>query len=236
MAGITDADFLIKVIPYGFDVVTLGGFNLDAKTIEASKQILDRGRNEFYFPEDEIFNHIENEVSSIKKFNSDILVSVNLRSTTPEPIIESSKIDNLDIVEINCHCRQPEFLNISCGQNMLLNPNLEDFIRETVNKSDSKVSVKIRANVDNVDYLQLVKMMEDVGVDYIHIDAMNPGILDADYDFLEFICSNTNVPIIGNNSINNRIQIEKMLNTGVSGFSIGRALISGKLDFNIADF
>lgn len=236
MAGITDADFLIKVIPYGFDVVTLGGFNLDAKTIDASKQILDRGRNEFYFPEDEIFNHIENEVSSIKKFNSDILVSVNLRSTTPEPIIESSKIDNLDIVEINCHCRQPEFLNISCGQNMLLNPNLEDFIRETVNKSDSKVSVKIRANVDNVDYLQLVKMMEDVGVDYIHIDAMNPGILDADYDFLEFICSNTNVPIIGNNSINNRIQIEKMLNTGVSGFSIGRALISGKLDFNIADF
>ena len=52
MAGITDADFLNKVIPYGFDVATLGGYSLDAPTIEASKKIIERGRAEFDFPLD----------------------------------------------------------------------------------------------------------------------------------------------------------------------------------------
>ena len=42
MAGITNAEFLNKVIPYGFDVVTLGGYSLDEKTIEASQKIIER--------------------------------------------------------------------------------------------------------------------------------------------------------------------------------------------------
>ncbi len=29
MAGITNAEFLNKVIPYGFDAVILGGYSLD---------------------------------------------------------------------------------------------------------------------------------------------------------------------------------------------------------------
>ena len=39
MAGITDAEFLNKVIPFGFDTATLGGYSLDAKTIEASEKM-----------------------------------------------------------------------------------------------------------------------------------------------------------------------------------------------------
>ena len=82
MAGITNSTFLNKVIPYGFDVATLGGYNIDEPTINASKQIIKRGRAEFYFPIDEIFNHISNEVSIIKKAHENVKVSVNLRSTT----------------------------------------------------------------------------------------------------------------------------------------------------------
>ena len=67
MAGITDAEFLNKVIPFGFDTATLGGYSLDAKTIEASEKIIKRGRNEFHFSQDEIVNHIEKEVNLIKK-------------------------------------------------------------------------------------------------------------------------------------------------------------------------
>ena len=49
MAGITNSDFLNKVIPYGFDVATLGGYSLDEPTIDASKKIIGRGRKEFDF-------------------------------------------------------------------------------------------------------------------------------------------------------------------------------------------
>ena len=66
MAGISNSEFLNKVIPFGFDVATLGGYSLDAPTIEASKKIIERGRAEFDFPLDEIFNHIESEVALIK--------------------------------------------------------------------------------------------------------------------------------------------------------------------------
>ena len=119
MAGISNSDFLNKVIPYGFDVATLGGYSLDTPTIEASKKIVERGRKEFDFPLDEIFSHIENEVDSVKEVHNDVKVSANVRATTPQPIIEIGKIRNLDIVEINCHCRQEEIMSVGCGQEML---------------------------------------------------------------------------------------------------------------------
>jgi TIM-barrel protein len=67
MAGITDAEFLNKVIPFGFNVATLGGYSLDEQTIEASRKIVERGRKEFVFPLSETFSHIEKEIASIKK-------------------------------------------------------------------------------------------------------------------------------------------------------------------------
>lgn len=236
MAGITDAEFLNKVIPFGFDTATLGGYSLDAETIEASEKIIKRGRNEFHFLQDEIIDHIKKEVNLIKKQHPDVKVSVNVRSTTPQPIIEVSKIDNLDIVEINCHCRQEEILAIGCGQNMLKREDLADYIKDVVDNASCEVSVKIRANVECSDTLKIAKLIENAGADYLHIDAMKAGIFDADYDLLTEICSNTNIKVIGNNSIDSEQKIEKMLKTGVYGFSIARALISGKLNFNISNF
>ena len=236
MAGITDAEFLNKVIPFGFDTATLGGYSLDAETIEASEKIIKRGRNEFHFLQDEIIDHIKKEVNLIKKQHPDVKVSVNVRSTTPQPIIEVSKIDNLDIVEINCHCRQEEILAIGCGQNMLKREDLADYIKDVFDNASCEVSVKIRANVEGSDTLKIAKLIENAGADYLHIDAMKAGIFDADYDLLTEICSNTNIKVIGNNSIDSEQKIEKMLKTGVYGFSIARALISGKLNFNISNF
>ena len=236
MAGITDAEFLNKVIPFGFDTATLGGYSLDAETIEASEKIIKRGRNEFHFLQDEIIDHIKKEVNLIKKQHPDVKVSVNVRSTTPQPIIEVSKIDNLDIVEINCHCRQEEILAIGCGQNVLKRGDLADYIKDVVDNASCEVSVKIRANVEGSDTLKIAKLIENAGADYLHIDAMKAGIFDADYDLLTEICSNTNIKVIGNNSIDSEQKIEKMLKTGVYGFSIARALISGKLNFNISNF
>ena len=236
MAGITDADFLNKVIPQGFNVATLGGYSLDEPTIEASKKIIERGRKEFDFPLDEIFTHIENEVNSIKKVHGNVQVSANVRSTTPQPIIEVGNIENLDIVEINCHCRQDEIVAIGCGQEMLNRADLKNFISQVVDNVRSEVSVKIRANVDGIDTLKIASLIEDAGADYLHIDAMKKGVFEADWELLRKICNNVNIKVIGNNSVNSRANLEKMIDTGVDGFSIARSIISGNLDFNITDF
>jgi TIM-barrel protein len=172
MAGITNANFLNKVIPLGFDVATLGGYSLDAPAIEASKKIIARGRAEFDFPLDEIFTHIQNEVNSIKSVHSGVKVSANVRATTPQPIIDVGNIKDLDIVEINCHCRQEEILAIGCGQEMLNRSDLSNFISEIVDNVKSEVSVKIRANVEGTDTLEISKLIEDAGADYGEASAM----------------------------------------------------------------
>ncbi len=236
MAGITDSEFLNKVIPYGFDVATLGGYSLDQATIDASRKIIERGRREFDFPLDEIFTHIENEANSIKKVHKNVKVSANVRATTPQPIIEAGNIRDLDIVEINCHCRQKEITDIGCGQEMLIRKDLDDFISEVVDNVDSEVSVKIRANVEGTDTLKLAGLIEESGADYLHIDAMKKGVFEADWELLTEISNNVNIKVIGNNSVNSQDNLQKMIDTGVDGFSIARSLISGKLDFNIANF
>jgi TIM-barrel protein len=236
MAGITNAEFLNRVIPYGFDVVTLGGYSLDEKTIEASQKIIQRGRKEFHFEIDEIIPHIQNEVNSIKKNYPDVAVSANVRSTVPEPIVEASKIKGLDIIEINCHCRQEEITAIGCGQEMLKRDDLSDYLSYIVDNSKIKVSVKIRANVDGIDTLNIAKIIEDAGVDYLHLDAMDPNVLDADWKLLKNVCNNTNIRVIGNNSIDSTEKIRKMYQCGVYGFSIARSVISGTLNFDISNF
>lgn len=236
MAGITDSEFLNRVIPFGFNVATLGGYSLDEATVNASKKIIQRGRKEFDFPLNDIFTHISNEADSIKKLHGDVKVSANVRATTPQPIIEVGNIKNLDIVEINCHCRQEEILSVGCGQEMLNRRDLSDFISQVVDNVKSEVSVKIRANVKGIDTLQIAHIIENAGVDYLHIDAMKPGVFEADWELLREICNNTDIKVIGNNSVNSKENLEKMIDTGVSGFSIARSIISGNLEFNISDF
>ena len=215
MAGISNSEFLNKVIPFGFDVATLGGYSLDAPTIEASRKIVERGRKEFDFPLNEIFSHIENEVASIKKVHSDVKVSANVRATTPQPIIEVGKIKDLDIVEINCHCRQEEITAIGCGQEMLRRSDLGEFISQVARNVDCEVSVKIRANVEGIDTLKVAEQIEDAGADYLHIDAMKKGVFDADYTLVKKICDSTEIKVIGNNSLNCENNIKEMIKTGV---------------------
>ena len=231
MAGICDSEFLLKLVPYGFNVLTLGGYNIDEDTIIAGEKIIKRGRKEFNYPLDTVFSHIKLEADNIKS-QCDALVSCNLRCVNPEGVVKVSMIDSVDIVEINCHCRQEELLNLGCGQNMMLRSDLEDYVSYVVDNSDSKVSVKIRANVDGVDTLSIAGLVDDCGVDYLHVDAMKPNA-GADLDLIKDISNCTDTFLIGNNSIKSIVDCYNMLDAGADGFSIARACAKGSLNFNL---
>ncbi|MDO8870718.1 MAG: tRNA-dihydrouridine synthase [Methanobacteriaceae archaeon] len=234
MAGITDAKFCLKLIPFGFDMVTLGGYNIDSPTITAGEKILQRGRPEFSINEEDYFEVIYNQAKEIKE-NWNGLVSVNLRSTTPDPIIEISRIKEVDVVEINAHCRQSEITEIGCGQAMLQDLEfLEEFSAEVVKKSSAKVSLKFRANVINLDNLAIVKAVESAGCDFIHIDAMKPGFDYADLDIIHEISQNIETFLVGNNSIIDVDSAKKMLSAGANGISIARAAMGGRINFDLS--
>jgi tRNA-dihydrouridine synthase len=202
MAGITDGAFCRDISTLGFDMITLGGYNADQATLNAGQKILARGRPEFDLKPEKLIAHLEEQLTLVKDQNLwDGKISVNLRALTPNPIIEVSRLDNVDVVEINAHCRQPEITDLGCGQSLLETPfHLEEFTREVVKKAKSKVSVKIRANVQGVDDLEIARAVEHAGADYLHVDAMKPGFNSADYDIIKLIHQETSLFIIGNNS------------------------------------
>ena len=236
MAGITDGTFCRKMTAYGFDMVTLGGYSTDKPAIEAGCKIIARGRLEFDVAEEKVLSYIEKQTKIIKSQNSwkgDI--SVNLRATSPEPIINVSKLDDVDVVEINAHCRQAELVNAGCGQALLQKPDkLGDFIEEVVKNSKSKVSVKVRANVHSVDDFVIAETVENAGADYLHIDAMKHGYNCADYNLIRSLKKKTDIFIIGNNSIKDLESARKMMDAGADGISIARAAMGGKLPFDLS--
>ena len=237
MAGITDSRFCSKMANYGFDLLTLGGYNADQNAIKAGLKIIKRGKSEFNINEEDLFNHITKEakiINNLDHFHGQ--VSVNLRSCSSEPIIKISKIPEIDVVEINAHCRQPELIKSGCGQALLKNPDiLFDFTSKVVKKCDKKVSVKIRANVPGVDNITIAEAVNEAGADFIHIDAMKPGFNCADYSVIESINRKVDIFIIGNNSITDLKSARRMFDSGADGISIARAAINGTLPFDLTD-
>jgi TIM-barrel protein len=234
MAGITDGNFCLKMASYGFDMVTLGGYNVDKPTIEAGCSIIQRGRQEFDIKEENVVHTIKKEAGIIKNsWNGK--VSANLRSVSFEPIIEISKLPEIDVVEINAHCRQPEITSIGCGQALLYDtPKLYDFTKNVVKRAESKVSVKIRANVENVDDIEVSKAIEEAGADYLHVDAMKQGYDHADYNIIKSIKENTEIFLIGNNSIRNLKSARAMLSAGADGISMARVTLKGSIPFDLS--
>ncbi len=234
MAGITDGTFCRGISREGFDMVTLGGYNADHHTIQAGHDILSRGRPEFVVEEELLVPYLEDQAKLVRKdFKG--CISVNLRSLTPGPIIKISKIREVDVVEVNAHCRQKEITSLGCGQAMLSDSvRLEEFVGEIVEKAKSKVSVKIRANVTGIDEVKIAKAVERSGANYLHVDAMLPGSLSADFNVIRSIKENTSIFLIGNNSINDVESARKMLNAGADGISIARAAIGGSLNFDLS--
>ncbi|MDI6701993.1 MJ0144 family RNA dihydrouridine synthase-like protein [Methanothermobacter wolfeii] len=235
MAGISDAEFCLKLIPYGFDMVTLGGYNADMETCRAGRLIIGRGRPEFDFDFNELPAVVAEEASKIKD-RFDVRVSVNLRATEPEGIIEISRLDPVDVVEINAHCRQPEITRTGAGQAMLLEPEfLGDFTREVVRKAASEVSVKIRGNVPEADTVLISEILDQEGCSYIHLDAMKPGVDRADLELVSRVSGAVRrARIIGNNSIRDLRSARAMLDAGADGVSVARAALSGRLSFSLS--
>ena len=170
MAGICNAEFASRH-PVGYAV--LGGFNADRGAMEAAAKAVRRGRKEFIF-EDPV-DGIEEELKKLKKLKFSGIVGVNTRSATLEGYIQVAELcrDYGAIMEINAHCRQPEFISIGCGQELLFRP---DELAGIVSSCSEicPVSVKIRGGLE-IDYVSLTKFLRDSGACMVHVDAMIPG-------------------------------------------------------------
>lgn len=213
MAGITSAKFA-KQFSGCVGIVALGGYNLDDKTNEAAKKIVNRGRLEFL--SDDPLNFIEGELKTLQNSTG---VAINARGARIDSYVKAARLakEYKAILEIDAHCRQPEMIEIGAGEALLCNPSrLEELIRE-VKETGVVLSIKTRAGV--VDDVELAKIIEAAGADIIHIDTM------GEPRSIKSIRNATGLFIIGNNSVVDFERAKNMFSYGADMVSIARAAL-----------
>jgi TIM-barrel protein len=234
MTGFTDGDFCRKIALHGAQGVILGGISVDAKSELASLEIIKRGREEFVWGTIEeiegLLTRVKSEVSKLKDLT--VMKGINIRASSPENFSKAASALSpfFDFIELNAHCRQPEFLELNIGQNLLTDISfLNDFVKEYKKRVKIPLSLKVRSSVIN-NPKEFVNNLSSV--DILHVDAMLPGQPKADLSWLENIIGVFQGKIIGNNSVTTIGIALKMLNIGISAISIGRAALSNPLLFS----
>ena len=153
-----------------------------------------------------------------------------MRAVSADSFKAIYKNTQLDIVEVNAHCRQEATQDAGAGQALLKNEKvLLEMIDALCENTSFDISVKIRANVEGVDTLKLVESIQSYPVKYLHVDAFNPGIDEADYEIINRIASITDMHIIANNSVTSHERYQKMLDAGASSVSVARAALDGDI-------
>ena len=214
MAGLTNSSF---VISRSVGLAILGGYNLDAPTIDAAKELVKKGRSEFAYEEPTPV--IENELGVMSTIN--MKAGINARSTTLEPLIAIAELIHQKgaILELNAHCRQPEMEAVGAGQCLTRDLNkLSEWIRE-IKQTDVPLSVKVRAGV--VADIALAKAIDKAGADAIHVDTMDSGPA-----LVKKIRDATALKIIANNSIVDYSSAHKMFSMGADYVSVARAAVA----------
>jgi TIM-barrel protein len=232
MAGINDGEFCKQFTRQGIDLITLGGFNMDLPTFKAGLENMTQDRKEFFTCPHHISEDITDFINIIREDNPSWKgkISVNLRATSPDSFGVLYNNEDIDIFEINAHCRQEPMLEAGTGQALLKNTQLlADMLEELTTNCDKEIGVKVRANVENVDLLSVVEIIESYNVKYLHVDATNPGVDEADYDILNKVCSNTSIHVIGNNSVTTHQDYLNMINNGADSVSVARAALTGNI-------
>ncbi len=219
MAGINNAEFCSK---HRAAIVILGGFNADEGAMKAARMVVKRGRKEFIF--DDPIEGIENEVRKMKR-----PFAVNIRSSTIDGYLEAAEVvdDYGGILEINAHCRQPEFIKARCGEWLLYN---KDVLLKIVRKVSEicPTFVKIRGSLQ-INYNKLVDELFRAGCRVVHVDAM---ILNGGCNLKLIAELSKHGPIIGNNSFIDIASGEAMINAGAKMASAARIVLKNPKFFD----
>ncbi len=232
MAGITNGDFAKQCLIEGeAGMVTIGGYPIGTEMIKASFKIAQRGRDEFILHVGKESDEIISEAHKIPDFSRLI---INLRLNSSKEARKFTRnlgelISEKPILEINAHCRQSEITHLGGGQGLLQRFDvLTDIIKKFQSK-DFKISLKIRGNA--IKSNSIISQIKQWQLDFLHIDSYKNGTIGTDLVLLEEYTKETNIPIIGNNSVVDIASAQAILNTGARYFSIARAARSNPTIF-----
>ncbi len=146
--------------------------------------------------------------------------------------------EGIDIIDLNCGCPVPKVVGHGSGSSLLLNLPLMGEIIKTIKETSNKelTSVKIRLGFEKKNHIEIAKMVEDSGADFLAVHGRTrAGKFKAavDYDAIKEIKEAVSIPVIANGDIDSYEKAKWVLeHTGSDGVMIGRGAVGAPWIFH----
>lgn len=184
----------------------------------------------------------EKTLHMLKKSSVEDPYSVQIAGAEVDVIKRAVEILNtqegIDIIDLNCGCPVPKIVGHGSGSSLLLNLPLMGEIIRTIKETSNKslTSVKIRLGFEKKNHIDIAKMVEDSGADFLAVHGRTrAGRFKAavDYDAIKEIKEAVSIPVIANGDIDSYEKATWVLeHTGANGVMIGRGAIGAPWIFH----
>ena len=151
------------------------------------------------------------ETESYVKYQKDgALTGVQLFGAKPENLAKAATRalelnPEIDFFDVNMGCPVPKVTKTGAGSALMLNPKLcGEIIKAIKSVTDKPVTAKIRLGYNEVNFLDVIKALEDAGVDAIGIHARTRKELymgEPHFDLLKDLRSKMKVPLVVSGNI-----------------------------------
>ncbi len=212
LAGFTDLPFRSVVKKFGADLTVSEMISSNALAFQNQKTI-----------------------KMLKKSSLETPYSVQIagseQTVIEKAVIFINSIDDIDIIDLNCGCPAPKVVNNLQGSSLLTDlPTMAKTI-ETIKKYSNKefTSVKIRLGFDSKNHIEIAKVCEDSGADFIAVHGRTKAgkyKAEVDYNAIKEIKETISIPVIANGDITTPKKAKWVLDyTGADGIMVGRGAI-----------
>ena len=187
MAGVTSEGYRKYLNTFGVDVCV-------------SEMVSDMGL---------IYQNKETE-SYVKYQKDNVLTGVQLFGAKPENLANAARRaieinPEIDFFDVNMGCPVPKVTKTGAGSALMLNPKLcGEIIKAIKSVIDKPVTAKIRLGYNEVNFLDVIKALEEAGVDAIGIHARTRKELymgEPHFDLLKDLRSKMKVPLMVSGNI-----------------------------------
>ncbi len=139
--------------------------------------------------------------------------------------------EGVDVIDLNCGCPVPKVTGGGSGSSLLRDLDQMGRIIETIKKTSNKefTSVKIRLGFSENNHLEIAKIVQDAGADFIAVHGRTRAgkfKSEVDYDAIAEVKAALSIPVIANGDITDYEKAKWVLNhTKADGLMIGRGAI-----------
>ena len=219
LAGFTDLPFRSVVKKFGADLTVSEMLSSNA-LVHGSKKTL----------------HMLQKSSLEDPYSVQIAASeIDMAKRAVEVLNEQ---DGIDIIDLNCGCPVPKVVGHGSGSSLLLDLSLMGGIIRTIKDTSNKslTSVKIRLGFEKKNHIDIAKMVEDSGADFLAVHGRTRAgkfKSEVDYDAIKEIKEAVSIPVIANGDINSYEKAQWVLeHTGCDGIMIGRGAVGNPWIFH----